>query len=114
MMTGNNSIQGNLPRPLEESDAVWLTDLSGRYPEEWSEVKRQVRQQGSPSFNPAPIPRIEIVLKLGFGWSLWKKVQQLCLWPWQGNGGSHGSSNGDGGNGGSGGGADGSSGNGGV
>ena len=80
---GNNAVQGredvlthiaNCARPLTEDLAVWLEDLSERYPYEWAEVLAQVRRKGGPSLNPAPIPRVEVVLKLGLGWSLWVKV----------------------------------------
>ena len=68
----------NCARPLTEDLAVWLEDLSERYPYEWAEVLAQVRKKGGPSLNPAPIPRVEVVLKLGLGWSLWVKVQRIA------------------------------------
>ena len=67
----------NCARPLTEDLTVWLEDLSERYPYEWAEVLAQVRRKGGPSLNPAPIPRVEVVLKLGLGWSHWVKVQQI-------------------------------------
>ena len=60
----------NCPRPLNKRDTVWLEDFSKRYPAEWEQVLTQVRQQGSPSLKPAPIPWLEVVLKVGLGWSL--------------------------------------------
>jgi hypothetical protein len=57
----------NHPRHLNEVDSVWLEDLSKRFPAEWGQVSTQVRLQGGPSLDPAPIPRIEWVLKLGLG-----------------------------------------------
>jgi hypothetical protein len=71
----------NCARPLTEDLLVWLEDLSDRYPYEWAEVLAQVRRKGGPSLNPVPIPRIEVVLKLGLGWSLWVKVQRIA-WGW--------------------------------
>jgi hypothetical protein len=68
----------NCARPLTEDLAVWLEDLSERYPYEWAKVLAQVRRKEGPSLNPAPIPRVEVVLKLGLGWSLWVKVQQIA------------------------------------
>ena len=68
----------NCARPLTEDLAVWLEDLSERYPYEWAEVLAQVRKKGGPSLNPAPIPRVEVVLKLGLGWNLWVKVQRIA------------------------------------
>jgi hypothetical protein len=68
----------NCARPLTEDLAVWLEDLSERYPYKWAKVLAQVRRKGGPSLNPAPIPRIEVVLKLGLGWSLWVKVQRIA------------------------------------
>jgi hypothetical protein len=68
----------NCARPLTEHLAVWLEDLSERYPYEWWEILHQVRRQGGPSLNPAPIPQIEVVLKLGLGWSLWVQVQRIA------------------------------------
>ena len=67
----------NCARPLTEDVAVWLEDLSERYPYEWAKVLAQVRRKGGPSLNPAPIPRVEVVLKLGLGWIHWVKVQQI-------------------------------------
>jgi hypothetical protein len=67
----------NCARPLTEDLAVWLEDLSERYPYEWAKVLAQVRRKGGPSLNPAPIPRVEVVLKLGLGWIHWVKVQQI-------------------------------------
>ena len=61
----------NCARPLTEDLTVWLEDLSERYPYVWVEVLAQVRRKGGPSLNPAPIPRVEVVLKLGLGWSHW-------------------------------------------
>ncbi len=57
----------NCARPLTEDLEVWLEDLSERYSFEWAKVLAQVRRKGGPSLNPAPIPRIEVVLKLGLG-----------------------------------------------
>ncbi len=68
----------NCVRPLTEDLTVWLEDLSERYPYEWAEVLAQVRKKGGLSLNPAPIPRIEVVLKLGLGWSLWVKFQWIA------------------------------------
>ena len=68
----------NCARPLTEDITVWLEDLSERYPYEWVKVLAQVRKKGGPSLNPAPIPRLEVVLKLGLGWSLWVKVQRIA------------------------------------
>ena len=86
----------NCARPLTEDLAVWLEDLSERYPYKWAQVLRQVRRQGGSSLNPAPIPWVEVVLKLGFEWRLWEQVQwiargwlarqqlwRLCLRQWQ-------------------------------
>jgi hypothetical protein len=70
----------NCARPLTEDLVVWLEDLSERYPYEWAEVA-QVRRKGGQSLNPAPIPGVEVVLKLGLGWSLWVKVQRIA-WGW--------------------------------
>jgi hypothetical protein len=67
----------NCARPLTEDLAEWLEELSERYPYEWAKVLAQVRRKGGPSLNPAPIPRVEVVLKLGLGWSLWIKVQRI-------------------------------------
>ncbi len=67
----------NCARPLTEDLAVWLEDLSERYPYEWAQVLAQVRRKGGPSLNPAPTPQGEAVLKLGLGWSFWVKVQQI-------------------------------------
>ncbi len=67
----------NCARPLTEDLAVWLEDLSERYPYEWAKVFAQVRRKGGPSLNPAPIPRVEVVLKLGLERSHWVKVQQI-------------------------------------
>ena len=67
----------NCARPLNEDLAVWLEDLSERYPYEWAKVLAQVKRKGGPSLNPAPIPRVEVVLKLGLGWIHWVKVQQI-------------------------------------
>ena len=68
----------NCTRPLPEVLAVWCKDLSERYPNEsWHEL-RKVREQGGPSLNPEPIPWVEVVLKLGLGWSLWVKVQRIA------------------------------------
>jgi hypothetical protein len=47
----------NCARPLTEDLAVWLEDLSERYPYEWAEILAQVRRKGGPSLNPAPSPR---------------------------------------------------------
>ncbi len=55
----------NRPRPLNEVDSVWLEDLSKRFPAEWEQVNTQMRLQGGPSLDPALIPRIEWILKLG-------------------------------------------------
>jgi hypothetical protein len=49
----------NQPRPLNEVDSVCLEDLRERFPAEWKQVSTQVRLQGGPSLDPAPIPRIE-------------------------------------------------------
>jgi hypothetical protein len=68
----------NHPRPLNEVDSVWLENLSKRFPAEWEQVSTQVRLQGGPSLDPAPIPRIEWVLKLGLGWGGWVQVQQIA------------------------------------
>ncbi len=68
----------NCARPLTEDLAVWLENLSERYPYEWGQVLRKVRRQGGPSLNPAPIPQVEIVLKLVFFGSLWVKVQRIA------------------------------------
>ena len=68
----------NCARPLTEDLAVWLEDLSERYPYEWAKVLAQVGRKGGPSLNPALIPRVEVVLKLGLGWSLWVKVQRIA------------------------------------
>jgi hypothetical protein len=68
----------NCARPLTEDLAVWLEDLSERYPYEWAEVLAKVKRKGGPSLNPTPIPRVEVVLKLGLGWSLWVKVQRIA------------------------------------
>jgi hypothetical protein len=68
-------------RPLTEDLAVWSEDLSERYPYEWVQVIAQVRRQGGPSLNPAPITQVEVFLKLGLGWSLWVKVQRIA-WGW--------------------------------
>ena len=57
----------NCARPLTEDLAVWLDDLSERYPTEWAQVLTQDRRQGGPSLNSAPIPQVEVVLKLGLG-----------------------------------------------
>jgi hypothetical protein len=86
----------NCARPLTEDLAVWLEDLSEKYPHEWAEILAQVRRKGGPSLNPAPIPWVEVVLKLGLGWSLSVKVQRIArgwlarrqlrrlrLWQWQ-------------------------------
>ncbi len=54
----------NCARPLTEDLTVWLEDLSERYPYEWAQVLAQVRRKGGLSLNPAPIPRVEVVLKL--------------------------------------------------
>ncbi len=76
----------NHSRPLNEVDSVWFEDLSKRFPAEWEQVHTQVRLQGSPSLDPAPIPRIEWALKLGLGWSGWVQVQRIALgwlaWKW--------------------------------
>ncbi len=71
----------NFARPFSEDLVVWLEILSDRYPYEWAQVLHQVRRQGGPSLNPAPIPRIEVVLKLGFFGCLWVKVQWIA-WGW--------------------------------
>ncbi len=71
----------NRPKPLNEVDSVWLEGLSERLPAEWEQVNTQVSLQGGPSLDPAPIPRIERVLKLGLGWSGWVQVQQNA-WGW--------------------------------
>ncbi len=68
----------NCARPLTEDLAVWLEDLSERYPYQWAEILAQVRRKGGQSLNPAPIPWVEVVLKLGLGWSLWVKVQRIA------------------------------------
>jgi len=57
----------NLPRPLTKHNEVWLTGLSGRYPHEYIQVERRVKRQGGPSLNPAPLARIEWVIRIGFG-----------------------------------------------
>ncbi len=64
-------------RPLPMVLAVWLEDLSERYPLEWWHGLRRVREQGGPSLNPEPVRWVEVVLKLGLGWSLWIKVQRI-------------------------------------
>jgi len=74
-------INANLSRPLDLSNVIWLEDLSERYPAEWFEVCTQVRLHGGPSLNSSPIPRIEIALRLGLGWSSWVQVQQIA-WGW--------------------------------
>ncbi len=71
----------NCLRPLNGVDSVWLEDLSKRFPAEWEQVSTQVRLQGGPSLDPAPIPRIEWVLKLGLGWSGRVQVQRI-VWGW--------------------------------
>ncbi len=53
----------NCARPLTEDLAVWLEDLSERYPYKWAQVLAQVRRKGGPSLNPAPIPQVEVFLK---------------------------------------------------
>ena len=68
----------NCARPSTEDLTVWLEDLSERYPMEWVQVLIPDRRQGGPSLNPAPIPLVEVVLKLGLGWNLWVKVQQIA------------------------------------
>ena len=68
----------NCARPLTEDFAVWLEDLSERYPAEWAQVLTQDRRQGGTSLNPVPIPWVEVVLKLGLGWNLWVKVQRIA------------------------------------
>ncbi len=55
-----------------------MEDLSERYPYEWADVLAQVRRKGGSFLNPAPIPQVEVVLKLGLGWSLWVKVQPIA------------------------------------
>jgi hypothetical protein len=80
----------NLQRPWNKIDTVWVEDLSERFPAEWEQVITQVRLQGGPSLDPAPMPWIERVLKLGLGnwtriqwiargWLLQKRVQHLCI-----------------------------------
>ena len=71
----------NCARPLPMVLAVWLEDLSERYPLEWWHALRRVREQGGPSLNPEPVPWVEVVLKLGLGWNLWIKVQRI-VWGW--------------------------------
>ena len=71
----------NCANSLPEDLAVWFEDLSERYPHEWWHVLRRVRRRGGPSLNPAPKPWVEVVLKLGLGWSLWVEVQQIS-WGW--------------------------------
>ena len=71
----------NCLRPLNKRDAVWLEDISGRYLAEWERILTQVRWRGGSFLNPAQIPWIEVVLKLGLWWSLWVQVQQIA-WGW--------------------------------
>ena len=68
----------NCARPLTEDLAVQLEDLSERFPTEWAQALTQNSRQGGTSINPAPIPRVDVVLKLGLGWNLWVKVQQIA------------------------------------
>jgi hypothetical protein len=68
----------NCARPLTADLVIWLEDLSERYPYESAEVLAQVRKKGGPSLNPDPIPRVEVIFKLGLGWSLWVKVQRTA------------------------------------
>ncbi len=82
---GNKPIHGSghshaycKPSSLNLVDSVWLEDLSERFPAEWEQVSTQVRLQGGPSLDPAPIPRIEWVFKLGLGWSGWVQVQWIA------------------------------------
>jgi hypothetical protein len=57
----------NCARPLTEDLAVWLEDLSERYPYEGAKVLAQVRRKGGPSLNPAPIPRVEVIFQIRVG-----------------------------------------------
>jgi hypothetical protein len=75
----------NCTRPLTEDLTVWLEDLSERYPYEWAEVLAQVRRKGGPSLNPAPIPRVEVVLKLGWGGAIGSRSSGLLGVGWLGD-----------------------------
>ncbi len=70
--TSNKPIQGGEHSLAYcKPSTVWLENLSKRFPAEWEQLSAQVRLQGTPSLDPAPIPRIEWVLKLGLGWHDW-------------------------------------------
>jgi hypothetical protein len=75
----------NCARHLTEDLTVWLEDLSERYPYEWAEVLAPVRRKGGPSLNPAPIPCVEVVLKLGLGWSFGSRSSGLLGVGWLGD-----------------------------